>query len=129
MKIIKNQQGQALVEFAIILPILLLLVMGIIQFGMMLGSYLTLQNAAREGARAGIIGSTNAEIQRVINSTSPNLELDKLTVGITPSEAIRKSGDSLTVSVSYNYSLTIPIISSLFNNAIVLNAQTSMRIE
>lgn len=126
---IKNQKGQSLVEFAMILPFLLLLIMGIVQFGMLLNSYLGLQNAAREGARTGIVGSTNTEIQNSIIATSPTLDVNNLTINITPSEAIRESGEALTVKVSYNFQLTIPIISNIFGNEIILNAQTSMRIE
>lgn len=126
---LKNQKGQALVEFAIILPILLMLVMGILQFGMMLNSYITIENASREGARAGIIGSSDAEIQNLIISTSPSLDPKNLTVTITPTETNRKSGDTLIVKVTYNYNLIVPIISSLFNNLVVLNGQTSMRVE
>ena len=129
MRNLKNQKGQALVELAIILPILLMLVMGILQFGMMLNSYLTIENAAREGARAGIIGSSDAEIQNLIISTSPSLNPKNLTVSITPTEINRKSGNTLTVKVTYNYDLIVPIISSLFNNMVVLNGQTSMRVE
>ncbi len=126
--IFKNQKGQALVEFALILPILLLVVMAILQFGLMLNSYLTIENASREGARAGIIGSSDDEIEQLIISTSPNLDPSKLTVSITPKEEYRKSGDTLTVIVSYNYELVVPIISSIVENA-VLNGQTSMRVE
>ena len=129
IKRLKNQSGQALVEFTIVLPILMLLIMGIFQFGMMLNAYITIGNAAREGARAGIIGSSDAEIQNLIISTSPSLEPENLTVSITPSETNRISGGTLTVNVTYNYELTVPIISSLFNNVIVLNGQTSMRVE
>lgn len=129
MNNLKDQKGQALVEFAIVLPILLLLVMGILQFGMMLNSYLTIENAAREGARTGIIGSSDSEIQNLIISTSPNLDPAKLKVTITPSGAVRKPGDTLTVKVTYNYELIVPIISNLFNDVVVLNGQTSMRVE
>jgi Flp pilus assembly protein TadG len=129
LKNLKNQKGQALVEFAIILPIILMLVMGILQFGMMLNSYLAIENAAREGARAGIIGSSDAEIQSLLISTAPSLDPNNLTVTITPNYATRKSGDTLTVKVTYNYKLNVPIISSLFNNAVLLNGQTSMRVE
>lgn len=129
MNNLKDQKGQALVEFAIVLPILLLLVMGILQFGMMLNSYLTIENAAREGARTGIIGSSDSEIQNLIISTSPNLDPAKLKVTITPSGAARKPGDTLTVKVTYNYELIVPIISNLFNDVVVLNGQTSMRVE
>ena len=126
---LKNQKGQALVEFAIIIPILLMLVMGILQFGMMLNSYLTIENASREGARAGIVGSSDVEIQNLIISTSPSLDPKNLIVSITPTETNRKSGDTLIVKVTYNYNLIVPIISSLFNNVVVLNGQTSMRVE
>lgn len=126
---IHNQKGQSLVEFAIIVPILLLIVMGIFQFGMMLNAYLTIENVSREGARIGIIGSSDAEINSAIIASSSNLDPLKLTVSITPDEASRKSGDTLTVKVTYNYELTIPIISNLFNSEAVLNGQTSMRIE
>lgn len=129
LKSLENQKGQALVEFAIILPILLMLVMGILQFGMMLNSYLTIENAAREGARAGIIGSSDVEIQNLIIDTSPSLDPKNLTVSITPTETNRKSGDTLIVKVTYNYNLIVPIISSLFNDVVVLNGQTSMRVE
>jgi Flp pilus assembly protein TadG len=129
MRVLKNQKGQALVEFAVILPLLLLLIMGIIEFGMMLNSYLTVRNVSREGARAGIVGSTNAEIENTIISTSPNLEESKLTINITPAEGSRKSGDTLTVQLNYKYELIVPIISSLLGNEIDLKAQTSMRIE
>jgi Flp pilus assembly protein TadG len=129
IKNLKNQNGQALVEFTIVLPILMLLIMGIFQFGMMLNAYITIGNAAREGARAGIIGSSDAEIENLIISTSPSLEPANLAVSITPSEANRISGGTLSVNVTYKYKLTVPIISSLFNNIIVLNGQTSMRVE
>lgn len=74
MKSLKNEKGQSLVEFAIILPILLLVVMAILEFGMMLNNYLTIQNAAREGARVGIAGGTDTQIQNDILATSPSLK-------------------------------------------------------
>ncbi len=129
MKSIKNQKGQALVEFAIILPLLLLLVLGIIQFGMIIGGYLAVQNAVREGARAGVIGCTNAEINSTMRSVSPNLKSEHLIVSIMPSEGSRRSGETLMIRASYNYPLTIPIIESIFGGAVPLRAEIAMRIE
>jgi Flp pilus assembly protein TadG len=51
----KHQAGQELVEFAIILPLLLLLVFGAVDLGRLFHAYITISNAAREGARYGII--------------------------------------------------------------------------
>jgi Flp pilus assembly protein TadG len=50
-----HDRGQALVEFAFVLPAVLLILIGIIQFGLLFGANVTLTNAAREGARAGTI--------------------------------------------------------------------------
>ena len=126
---IKNEKGQALVEFAIILPILLLLVMGIFEFGMLLNSYLTVQNVAREGARLGIVGGTDVQINNLIDEISPTLTPADLIVSVTPTSGNRTSGNKLTVYVTYNYHTTVPIIGALINNIVVLRAETSMRIE
>jgi Flp pilus assembly protein TadG len=48
-------RGQSLVEFALVLVPLLLLILGVIQFGLIFNSYVTMTNAAREGARTGTI--------------------------------------------------------------------------
>lgn len=129
MKSLRNEKGQALVEFAIILPILLILVMGIVQFGMVLNAYMTIENAAREGARRGIVGGSDKEIKNLIIATSPNLEAKNMTLIISPSEGSRKSGDTLNVKIIYDYKLTIPIISNLFNKVIELRSDMSMRME
>ena len=129
MKSLRNEKGQSLVEFAILLPFLLLLLMGILEFGIMLNSYLTIHNSAREGARLGIVAGSNIEINQLINNISPNLDPKNLIVNITPSEGSRKSGGTITVEVIYNYQVTVPIISNIIHNVVVLKAQTSMRIE
>jgi hypothetical protein len=129
MKSLINEKGQSLVEFAILLPLLLLLLMGILEFGIMLNSYLTINNSAREGARLGIVSGSNIEIEELIVSISPNLNTENLVVNITPLEGSRTSGGTLTVEVIYNYQVIIPIISNILNDVVVLKAQTSMRIE
>jgi Flp pilus assembly protein TadG len=103
--------------------------MGIAEFGVMLNSYLAVQNAAREGARLAIVGGADADIKSLIISISPGLAADDIAVSIIPSEGSRISGNMLTVNVTYNYHVTVPIINNLLNNAIQLKAQTSMRIE
>ena len=129
MKILRSNEGQSLVEFAMILPILLMLIMGILEFGIMLNSYLSVRNASREGARVAIVGSTDIEIKNLILTISPSLNSTDLTVVVTPSAGSRKSGDPITVEVQYNYHFTVPIISGIFGSGIVLKAQTIMRIE
>jgi len=54
-KIIKSEKGTAVVEFAIVLPLLVLILGGIIEFGLLFYNKQVITNASREGARAGII--------------------------------------------------------------------------
>lgn len=129
MRAIGNEKGQSVVEFAIILPIVVLVLMAIIEFGIMLNCYLKVENAAREGARAGIVSTSNVVIRNSIVNVSPNLKAANLQISISPAEASRKSGETLTVNVSYKYEMTVPIISNLFGKSVDLKAQTSMRIE
>lgn len=60
----REEQGQALVEFALVLPLLIVLVMGILQFGIIYNRYITLTDAVRVGAR-------NLSLQRSSTSTDP----------------------------------------------------------
>jgi len=57
--IIKNQDGVTIVEFAIIAPLLFLLIFGIIEFSLLLFNKHVITNSSREGARAGIVAREN----------------------------------------------------------------------
>ena len=57
----RNDNGQALVEFAIVLPMLLVLLLAIWQFGVVYDKWQNLNGAAREGARAAVVASTGQE--------------------------------------------------------------------
>ncbi|MFN2520097.1 MAG: TadE/TadG family type IV pilus assembly protein [Candidatus Limnocylindria bacterium] len=54
-RLLRDDDAQSLVEFALLLPVLLLVLMGIIQFGLIFVTYVTMNNASREGARWGSI--------------------------------------------------------------------------
>ncbi|SHF22609.1 TadE/TadG family type IV pilus assembly protein [Caloramator proteoclasticus] len=124
-----RKKGQALIEFSILLPIILLIVMGISEFGIMLNSYLTIQNASREGARLGIMGADDNEIVQAVYSSASHIDTNKLNVTITPNDSNRKSGETLRVRVEYEYDLLIPIIKNILGNQVELTAETAMRVE
>jgi Flp pilus assembly protein TadG len=129
MNMLKNEKGQSMVEFALLLPVLILIIMGIMEFGLILNSYLALNNASREGARIGAVGGTDTQIRNAVLTTSPTLNPSDVSVVITPLQAVRKSGDTLKVTVNYRYHTIIPIIGNIINNVVNLNAETSMRVE
>ena len=66
----KSQKGATAVEFAIVLPLLILMIFAMIEFGLFLFNRQVIANAAREGARYGVVARpvrhTNSEIQTVV---------------------------------------------------------------
>ena len=133
-----RQRGQALVEFAMILPVFFLLVAGMFDFGLGIYSDLTLVNAAREGARLGVIDPGNtAAIETRVRAMAGNLDDSKLKVTVTcerPSGSTFSScskpmwlpGDATRVVVDYDYSMFFPL---LFGTEIPLSSESKMRIE
>ena len=65
-----RERGQAMVEFAAVLLPVLLIVVGIIQFGLLFGANVTLTNAAREAARAATIEPVDLTVTRAANDLS-----------------------------------------------------------
>ena len=57
----RREEGQAMVEFALVLPVLLLVLLAIMKFGLLFENYLTLTDAVRSGARTLAIGRGTSE--------------------------------------------------------------------
>lgn len=117
----RGDRGAAFLEFAIIVPILLTLVMGIVEFGRAYNVVVSLQGAAREGARVLALGNT-----------SPNLAaVDAAVRGATPTpiDSISKTactaaGGQARVVAAKNFQIGIPFIPSVTVN---LKGDASMR--
>ncbi|NPV27636.1 MAG: pilus assembly protein [Firmicutes bacterium] len=128
-QLIRQQRGQALVEVALVLPIFLLLIFGIIEFGRVLGAYLLITHASREGARAGAVGAADTDIANAVNNAVPTLDPGRVIIHISPDSTSRVRGAALTVRVDYSVPLYAPFITSILTNPFPLSAQTTMRIE
>ena len=119
-----RRRGAALVEFALVSVIFLMMLLGMLQFGIYLSATNTLWNGAREGARlAAVQASTvptataNAQIADQIAKTIAPLERSKMTVTVTPSSAAARTyGTPVTVRVSYDMrsKLFVPVPSYWF---------------
>jgi len=123
----RRDDGQDLLEYALVLPLLLLLLLGIMEFGMVVLSYDTIANAAREGARCGIIPSNEIDqcIQNSIDrwATGLNLTSDNFTVTL--------GGNTIRVEVTYDHNLISgPIIEAVGGDpTLQLRTVTTMQIE
>lgn len=124
------QKGQSAVEFALILPVLLLLLVGITEFGRLFVTNLTLENAAREGARLGITGASYAEVEARVHDVSVGLDTGLLTVEFDPPlEDNRRRGDVFAVTLRYPFALIVPLMSDIIGQNIELSAAAAMRME
>lgn len=126
---LKKNKGQSLVEMAFILPIILLVVMGIVEFGRIFNTYLVLTNASREGARVASVGGTDTDVMNSVLNVTPTLDPMSLSITIDPLEANRSRGLPVTVTTNYNLELICPIVNVLLPNPFPLTSQTVMRIE
>lgn len=125
----KSQKGQTLVETALILPILLMLLFGITDFGRVFHVYLTLDHAGREAAREASVGSDDAVINLKIIDATSGLNKDKLGVSITPVGKVnRASGSEVTIELTYPFDFLTPFIGEVIGPFNVENT-TVMRVE
>lgn len=102
----RQERGATAVEFAIILPVLILLIFGVIEFGRAYNSYLAVTHAAREGARLAAVGKFNAA---VVESRAYPLTTAKGLQIIGPEPTDPGHGDPVTVTVIFPYELNIPL--------------------
>lgn len=111
-----RRSGQAMVEFALIAPILLLIVLGIIQFGHAWNAYQTITDTAREAVRTAVIANsaiTTDSIYRLIDN--------RLTqAGLDPTKASRNiagfhTGQGLPTTVNIEYAYTLGWIQPFVN--------------
>jgi len=125
----KKEEGQALVEFALVLPILLIVLLGIVVIGQIFFSYMIIQSASRDGARYGSVGATETEINQAINDKTKTLTQGNLTVTIYPEQNLRKRGEQIKVSIDYNVPLYTPMWKNILPNPFPISVETVMRIE
>jgi Flp pilus assembly protein TadG len=125
----RGERGQATVELALVVPVLLLILFGIMEFGRIFSAYLIITNAAREGARLAAVGASDTAIEQRVEDAAAGLDLSRLTVTITPSEGSRVTGIQATVSVGYSVDLVTPVLSGVAPNPFPLTAQAAMRVE
>lgn len=130
-------RGQAVVEFAIVLPVLLILLIGLINLGFLINAQIILTQAAWEGARTGATldpasGEGDAEINGAVQSALVGLtDPSAVAISINPDETSRAAmgwpkprGEALTVELSFPLNLSLPVPIS-----INLGAQATSRIE
>jgi Flp pilus assembly protein TadG len=105
---IRSERGQSTTEFALVLPILALLLFGIIQFGITFNHYVTLTDATRAGARKAAVGRQVADpvgtAVQAVRDSAKDLNQGDLNVSVT---STWQPGQDVTVAATYPYSISL----------------------
>jgi len=125
IRIIKNEKGASAVEFALILPILIMLVFGIFQFGIAYNNYITITHAAREGARLAAVDLNNPLLKQIIIERAYPIPITEADITISTPEGT-DIGDPVEVEITYNITVEIPLVGSW---SIPLTSKAVMRLE
>jgi len=114
-KRLPRDRGAAAVEFALLFPILLLIVFGIIDFGRALNAQITLTQAAREGARLAAVGQPNVAARTQAAATG----LNPVSVSVTGCPTGAGLGVDAVVRATYSFSFVTPVgaIAGLFGGS------------
>uniref|UniRef100_A0A7C1J7Q0 Pilus assembly protein n=1 Tax=Ammonifex degensii TaxID=42838 RepID=A0A7C1J7Q0_9THEO len=125
----REERGQATVELALVLPVLILILFGIMEFGRLFSAYLVITNAAREGARLAAVGGDDAAVVARVVDAAGSLDRTALSVTVEPPASDRFSGTQARVTVSYSVYLLTPVLTGVAPNPFPLRAQAVMRVE
>lgn len=115
-----SEKGSSSVEFALILPVLILILFGIIQFGFVFNNYLAVTHAAREGARLAAVGLYS---EAVVRERAYPVDPTAILVSYPNGE---NHGEPVQVTVRADSPLFIPLFGS---QTIPLESRAEMRIE
>jgi hypothetical protein len=116
-----SERGQSTVEFVLVLPLVLMLLLGLLQVGVMLRDQLLVVSAAREAAREAAVGADSARWLEAGRRAAPGLDLQ---FGVRGG---RNRGDPIEVVVSA-HPHQLPVVGGIVKNR-VLRAAATMRAE
>lgn len=128
--LLKGTRGQASLEFALIVPFVVLIILTVSHIGMLAYQKNVLEQSAREGARVVATTNSNTEAFGCIREVCSGMEQERLDINIEPGDRnSRRVGDMVTVTLSYEYSGITEILTVFTGKDIFIKAKSNMRME
>ena len=115
-----QERGSSTVEFALVVPLLILLVFGILEFGMAFGNQLAVTHAAREGARLAAVGNFD---ETSVRGRAYPVEPTAVTIAYPNGN---NHGEPVEVTVDYDMTINIPFFGT---RNVPLSSSAQMRLE
>jgi Flp pilus assembly protein TadG len=123
----RGERGAAAVEFALVVPLLLLLVLGIAEFGRAYNIESVLAGAAREGARSMALQNNATAARSAVQLAAPSLGLTTGQISISPSSCPTSTGSTTTQLVTVTVTYQMTFVTKLFGTSKTLQAKGAMR--
>ena len=122
----RRQIGSAAVEFALVLPLVLVMALALVQVGLLVRDRLLVESAARAGARAAAVEADTGAIRAAALAAAPGLDSSLTTVQITRDGG---QGDPVSVSIGYDEQIRVPLIGWLFATSVRMDVTATNRQE
>jgi Flp pilus assembly protein TadG len=120
-----HDRGAAVVEFALVVPILLLLVFGIIEFGRLYSIQSSLTAAARNGARVMALDNNSTAAKAAVTSAAQPYTVAATRIVVTPTSCPTPNTTNASVKVTVSY--PVNLLSGWFGTSITLTGTGVMR--
>ncbi|QDR83257.1 TadE/TadG family type IV pilus assembly protein [Sporomusa termitida] len=129
----KQKRGQVSLQTAVVLPVLVLFLLSLFEFGQVMNQYLVITAAARVGARSAAV-SDDFAARAAVNQAVASIGNNDLLVSIGYANGKRAQGESVTVTVSKPITVITPVLRDIINQAfmpepLTLSGQSVMRVE
>jgi Flp pilus assembly protein TadG len=121
-----EERGASAVEFALVLPLLLVVALALVQVGLLVRDRLLVEAAARAGARTAAVEPDQVAIADAVARSAPDLDPGALTVGVARAGT---QGDPVTVTVGYTASIEVPFIGWLITHGVAMTSTATDRQE
>ena len=122
----QDERGASAVEFALVLPLLLVVALALVQVGLLVRDRLLVEAAARAGARTAAVDPEQAAIADAVARSAPDLDPGALMVGVARAGT---QGDPVTVTVGYTAAIRIPFIGWLIPHGVEMTSTATDRQE
>ena len=123
---VRDRRGSAAVEFALVLPFVLTVVLALVQVGLLVRDRLLVESAVRSGARTAAVDPGDDAVREAVLRAAPALDPAGVTVSVARPGA---QGEPVTVTVSYVDAIRVPIVAWLFPHGVTMRAEATDRQE
>jgi hypothetical protein len=123
---LRSERGTAAVEFALVLPLVLVVALALVQTGLLVRDRLLVEAAARAGARAAAVQEDASSIRSAALAAAPSLDDGGVDLGV---DRVGARGEPVTVSIRYLASVRVPFITWLFGDSVAMTTVSTARQE